>query len=86
MNPDLPVQAQNKGLSQKALINVLVKGRELGGQGAEGTKQPCVHGASKRLLGEHWDLPSRVDVMGAPSAKPTGILMQARLGLHTHPL
>lgn len=86
MSPDLPVQAQNKGLSQKALINVLVKGRGLGGQGAEGTKQLCVHGASKQLLGERWDLPSSVDVMGAPSAKLTGVLMQARFGLHTHPL
>lgn len=59
----------------------------MGGQGAEGTKEPCVHGAaSERLLGERWDLLSRVDVMGAPPAKPSGILMQARLGLHTHPL
>lgn len=82
MSPGLPEQAQNKGLSQKALINVLVKRRGLGGQGAEGTKQPCVHGAASR---ERWDLLSRVDVRGAPPEKRTRIVMQARLGLHTHP-
>lgn len=76
MSPNLPVQAQNKGLSHKALMNVLVRRRGLGGQGAGGTKQPCV------LLGERWDLLARVDVMGASPAKPTGILMPAAFGLH----
>lgn len=48
------------------------------------TMQPCLH--SERLLGGHWGLLSRMDVIGARPAKLTLILMQARFGLPTHPL
>lgn len=61
------------------------KGRA--GREQKETMQPCLHReAGERLLGEHWGLLSRMDVMGAPPAKPTVISMKARLGPHTHPL
>lgn len=61
------------------------KGRA--GREQKETTQPCLlREAGEQLLGERWGLLSRMDVMGAPPAKPTVISMQARLGLHTHPL
>lgn len=57
------------------------------GREQKGTMQPCLPGeAGARLLGERWGLLSRMEVMGAPPAKPTAISMQARFGLRTHPL
>ena len=57
VRPDLPVlgdvQAQNKGIIKKPLINVLVKRKEgLGGQGAEGNNAALLtQGSCRAALG-----------------------------------